>query len=209
MHGCLKTFKRLLREIEFQKSDQLILLGDYVSKGSDPLGTLEFIYDLKNSFNVIPLIGNHDVNILDYLIDPSSVSYSDIISQGNQDFLSLSQSKKIQIISFLQEMPFYYENEEFIFVHAGFDFKLQQPFLDKYSMLNTREMSYDPAKANNKTIIHGHVPTKIEIIQERISSRSNLIPLDNGCVYSELDGMGNLLCLEMKDMKLFIEPNID
>lgn len=33
IHGCLKTFKSLLKKISFSKSDELYILGDFIDRG--------------------------------------------------------------------------------------------------------------------------------------------------------------------------------
>ena len=58
IHGCARTFKKLvLEKVVLDKQDTLFLLGDYINKGPDSKGVLDFIFELKNSgFNVQCLI---------------------------------------------------------------------------------------------------------------------------------------------------------
>ncbi len=37
IHGCLLTFKALLKNIKLKKDDRLFLLGDYIDRGPDSL----------------------------------------------------------------------------------------------------------------------------------------------------------------------------
>lgn len=208
VHGCLNSFKHLVAQLNLTYSDHLILLGDYVSKGPNPLGTLEYVIRLQENYQLTALIGNHDLKLLDHLINPTSDSTSEIIGLGNSVFTKLQESRKQRLILFLQNLPFYLVLEDSIFVHAGFDFSSSNPFEDKEIMTTIRSFEYHKEHALGKRIFHGHVPTPLVKIQELVSQKEQIIPLDNGCVYNNIEGLGNLLCLEVNKMKLIVQPNI-
>jgi serine/threonine protein phosphatase 1 len=49
IHGCYKPFYELIvNTIELTKSDQLILLGDYIDRGEQSKEVIDFILELKN-----------------------------------------------------------------------------------------------------------------------------------------------------------------
>ncbi|CCH44043.1 hypothetical protein BN7_3602 [Wickerhamomyces ciferrii] len=61
VHGSLKPLKNLIEKVEFNNEmDQVILLGDYLSKGPDSIGVLD--YAMENGFKGI--LGNHELSIL-------------------------------------------------------------------------------------------------------------------------------------------------
>ncbi|NJN27938.1 MAG: hypothetical protein HC819_19175 [Cyclobacteriaceae bacterium] len=48
MHGCARSFIELVQhKVQLQKDDVLYLLGDYINKGPDSKGVLDFIFFLK------------------------------------------------------------------------------------------------------------------------------------------------------------------
>ena len=48
LHGCSRTFRKLILEnINLQKEDELYCLGDYVDRGPDSKGVIDFILELK------------------------------------------------------------------------------------------------------------------------------------------------------------------
>jgi serine/threonine protein phosphatase 1 len=57
IHGCFKPFYELVvNTIKLKKPDQLMLLGDYVDRGTQSREVIDFILDLeKNGFNVTAL----------------------------------------------------------------------------------------------------------------------------------------------------------
>jgi len=49
IHGCVKTFKKLVIDIiNLSKEDKLYLLGDYINKGPDSKGVIDFIFTLQD-----------------------------------------------------------------------------------------------------------------------------------------------------------------
>jgi serine/threonine protein phosphatase 1 len=109
----------------------------------------------------------------------------------------------------IDKFPYFIELDEFILVHAGFDFDSPEPYCETDEMLWIRDFKYNKQKALNKTIIRGHVPTPLETIIKNVQKREPIISLDNGCVYTGIDGLGHLLCLNLNTFELIIQPNID
>ena len=142
IHGCVDEFKQLLDKVNFNAAeDQLVLLGDYVDRGPASRETVEFVMNLVREKGAIALKGNHDQRFVDVLGDVDSLTEMKFFEHGGiQTFksfcgaeaLDLKQSKErirgkfSDHISFLNNLPFYYEDETHIYVHAG----LNPTFLD-------------------------------------------------------------------------------
>ncbi|AKF25339.1 diadenosine tetraphosphatase [Sulfurovum lithotrophicum] len=63
IQGCYSAFMKLLEEIDFDpKRDKLWLAGDLVNRGDASLETLEYIYSIKESVEVV--LGNHDLTLI-------------------------------------------------------------------------------------------------------------------------------------------------
>lgn len=63
LQGCYTAFRKLLEEIKFDPSkDKLWLVGDLVNRGEDSLATLEYIYSIRESVEVV--LGNHDLSLI-------------------------------------------------------------------------------------------------------------------------------------------------
>lgn len=61
IHGCIEEFDELLRQVSFvQGSDELILLGDLMDRGPDPVGVVRRAQEL----NALSVCGNHDLTHL-------------------------------------------------------------------------------------------------------------------------------------------------
>ncbi|VEU19618.1 DEKNAAC100502 [Brettanomyces naardenensis] len=61
IHGSLKPLQRLLRRVKFDnRNDQIVMLGDFLAKGKDSMGVLEWA--VKNNAGCV--LGNHEIEIL-------------------------------------------------------------------------------------------------------------------------------------------------
>ena len=213
IHGCFKPFyEMVVNVIKLTKSDQLILLGDYIDRGEQSKEVVDFIIDLiKKGFNVTPLAGNHELMLLDSWNDPEALyqwymnsGATTLFSLGIQDIVEIDK----QYIDFFTGLEFYKEIGKYIFVHAGFNDYTTDPFSDKHTMVWECSPHYENPVLNRRTIIHGHRPKTIEFVRKRISENSQVIPIDTGCVYEKEMGYGNLSALEINTMDLISVPCI-
>jgi serine/threonine protein phosphatase 1 len=211
IHGCFRPFYELVvNTIKLEKSDQLILLGDYIDRGNQSKDVIDFIIDLqKAGFNISPLAGNHEVMLLDAYNNPEILplwlmnsGMSTLLSFGIQDIKEIDY----RYIEYLSSLEYYKIIGQIIFVHAGFDDLAIDPFTDKHSMVWECRNSYQHPQLSGKTIIHGHRPKTVPNVQKLISDKSKVIPIDTGCVYSKEQGYGILSALEINSMTLFSVP---
>jgi serine/threonine protein phosphatase 1 len=63
----LTALDKLLEEINPQKEDVVVTLGDYVDRGPDSKGVMERLLELESRTTLIPLLGNHDQMLLDVI----------------------------------------------------------------------------------------------------------------------------------------------
>jgi serine/threonine protein phosphatase 1 len=218
IHGCLKTFQYLLEKtLHLTKEDKLYLLGDYIDRGPDSKGVIDHIISLsQNGFQIYPLRGNHEQMLLDSYYELPLIEQSWLKNGGTSTLESfgVTETKKIpsHYIAFFSSLKNYIELENFILIHAGLNFKINNPFDDSEAMLWIRQYTVDPSKVNDKILIQGHTPTSMENIKNSIILRKNThrIFLDNGCVYGNTHpDMGNLCCLNLEDMSLVYCKKID
>ena len=211
IHGCPNTFKELIEKIALTKDDQLFLIGDYIDKGLDSKGVLDFISQLdEEDYQLYPIRGNHEQMFLDVAQDNEYI----LTSYAQREHLNnlIDQGKIIEpYYSFFNSLPYYYELKDFFIVHAGFNFSAPNPFEDFDEMLWIRDYPVDKDWVGNKIILHGHTPCYKDVIMESIRNHYPIIPLDNGCVFSNgaTDGnYGNLLCFNLDTFEVVFQPNI-
>ncbi|PIV58709.1 MAG: serine/threonine protein phosphatase [Bacteroidetes bacterium CG02_land_8_20_14_3_00_31_25] len=213
IHGCINTFHALIEKINLQKNDNLFLIGDYVDRGTDSKGVVDYIIDLmETGYHIFPLLGNHEDDLLTLHKYDTPKLYKEHL-KTNQPNNIISEDFKIETkyIKFFSSLQLYYELESFLIVHAGFSFRNKNPYSDKDSMLWIRDFIYDGKKAKGKTIIHGHTPEELKEIEISVKNKNKIICLDNGCVFAneKEEGFGSLLCLDLDNFQLYIQQNID
>lgn len=228
IHGCLLTLKTLIEfQIRPEKTDELIFLGDYIDRGPDSKGVLDYVMNLeKEGYRVTALMGNHE----DYCLtaweeDQDAKSFLGIrpktktqreweIYGGRQMLESFDAERPRDIpesyINWMKKLHYYVERDNFIIVHAGLNFEEEDPFEDKFSMIWIREFEIIPEKIGNKKIIHGHVPVNLEYIDMAVNvPDSKFIDLDNGIYFSNRAGYGNLVALELTSNEYVVQSLMD
>lgn len=212
IHGCPNTFKALLYEkLAIQKSDEIYCIGDYVDRGNDSKGVIDCIIDLRlQGYQVHTLRGNHEQMMLDSTINMENLVLW-LTNGGEETLKSFGITSVAELpekyLAFLHETKLFIATDKHIFVHAGLNFRIDDPFTDEEAMLWTRDEYFDKAKINNRVLIHGHTPISFKaILKQRNTNRFNI---DNGCVFDYVPGLGNLVALSLHDMKFTAMQNIE
>lgn len=213
IHGCFNTFYELvIKEIDLHKDDRLVLLGDYIDRGEESREVIDFIIDLiETGFDIIPLRGNHEQMLLDAYNETTMQSLwfmnSGMTTLASFEIGDISELDG-KYIDFFTSLEYYLVSGNMIFVHAGFNDKIADPFTDVNTMIWECSREYTHNIFKGKTIIHGHRPRTIDDVIRLLSKKSNVIPVDTGCVYERELGYGNLSALEIGTMTLYSVPNI-
>ncbi len=219
VHGCLNTLKELVEEkVSITRDDTIIFLGDYIDRGPNSSGVLDYVIGLiKDGYNVFPLRGNHEENLLNSINEYDSRTLALFVTRINKspDLLDESGKVKQQYVDFISTLEFYIELDDFIIVHAGINFNVENPFDDKTSMLELRKTTPDQSVLQGKRIIYGHQVTPLSEIEKAVNERLTLIPLDNGCFYTkphkiyDHNQTGHLCCLNLDNFELLTQKNIE
>lgn len=212
IHGCSKTFKKLLlEEINIRKTDKIYCIGDYIDRGKDSKGVIDLILDLrKDGYEIYTLRGNHEQMMMDSVIDHQRSNLW-LMNGGIETLESFGISSVDELPgpygAFFAETEFFIATEQYVFVHAGLNFEADAPFNDREAMLWTRDEYFDPAKINNRIMIHGHTPIRFKQILSQLPSHK--INIDGGCVYKQRPGYGYLVAISLPGLELIPVRNIE
>ncbi|MBI9037075.1 MAG: serine/threonine protein phosphatase [Bacteroidales bacterium] len=228
IHGCSKTLKALIEDmIKPSKYDWLYFLGDYIDRGPDSKGVIDYLMHLQEEeYNSRFLMGNHeDVFLKTYeaelqkkkilgikLPNPAKKDWFDMFGRMTLGSFSVKNISDIpeKYINWIRELELYIELEKYILVHAGLNFSIENPFDDKESMLWIRDYKIIPKKINHKKIIHGHTPVSLEFIYLMNKKRNyHFLDLDNGCCLVNNEGYGNLVAYELNTHEIVVQNNIE
>lgn len=211
IHGCFKTFRRLLFErLQINLNDEIYLLGDYIDRGPDSKAVIDLIIDLQNkSYKIFPIAGNHESMFLDAVSGKNLTSW--LRSGAAKTFKSFKISSINQVpkeyFDFLNNLPYYIILDNFILVHGSLNFNSPEPFSDYQSMVWERVTFVDKSITEGRRLIVGHTPSTVFEIENSLSG--DFIRLDGGCVYNYDFRYGYLAALEINKMNLYFQKNIE
>jgi serine/threonine protein phosphatase 1 len=127
IHGCTTALRTLIGEVKPTPDDTLVTLGDYVDRGPDSKGTLDFLLELETKTNLVALLGNHEILFLDALlgrIDAASWlavgGHETMLSYDPKDPFPRSDKVPDSHIDFLvRRCRRHHEDARHLFVHAN------------------------------------------------------------------------------------------
>lgn len=218
-HGNSSTLKALLRSVRLERErDTVVFIGDLIDRGVDSKGVLDQIMQLqREQLDAVVVRGNHEQLLLDAAFGGDHESNLEFLDNGGETTLqSFGVGHPSQIpsvyLNFIRSMPFYWQNETHICIHAGLPCKLTEPIsaADKWEMLWTRSTWTDPAFLKGKKLVTGHC---IHSLQEiRVSLQTSHIFTDNGCfLRAGYRGgtKGNLVAVDLGTNELYVQPSLD
>ncbi len=203
IHGCITLLKMVVAQLDIDADkDTLIFIGDYIDRGPDPKGVIDYIIDIKKKIrNVICLSGNHEEMFLNYCLDrrdedlymanggmQTLKSYG-FTREGTEELI-LPESHR----EFFASLRTSYETDDYIFVHAGLRPGIPLNRQDHEDLLWIRFEFINSLYDFGKTVIFGHTPFSLN----KPLIDKNKIGIDTGAVYG-----GKLTCIELPEMKIY------
>lgn len=199
IHGCLRALDALLEQVNPQRDDLVVTLGDYVDRGPDSKGVLDRLLALRPCCRFVALKGNHDLMMLAGQEDLEH--FSEWLASGGKQTLESYQAKESRE-TFAEAVPArhwrflqddcvaYHETDTHFFVHANVyaDVPLaEQP--DYMLYWETVEEARWRPHESGKTMICGH----------SVQRSGRPLVLDHAiCIDTWVYGDGWLTCLDVE-----------
>ena len=224
IHGrCAQLLNLLDMLPRDPKTDTLVFLGDLIDRGADAPGCVDHILKLtrENPERVICLRGNHEQMLMDFL-DGHSTIWLTPVTGGERTFEqytglpvrvrseadleemrnALAQSLPAEHLAFMRGLPFYYEDEHAIYVHAGLDEGKHPRESSPLSLLWMRDMDFYK-NYRGKPCVFGHTPTPLLPLRGRLGRHGiyishSAVGLDTG-----YNHQSPLSCLSLPDFNLY------
>lgn len=210
IHGCLKTLKALWKTLRDYPDALLIFVGDYIDRGPDSKGVVDFLLQKQHERECVFLRGNHEQMLLDayktgdaygWMVNGGEATLS---SYGND--IRVTELPENHLEFYKQTLP-YYETKDYFFVHAGAqpektlaeckkDPSAMKFFLWGREHINLYETAWE------KVVVFGHTPKKEPI------DRKQMIGIDTGCVYKK-SGFRKLTAVLLPDRTFIQQPSLD
>jgi serine/threonine protein phosphatase 1 len=147
IHGDLehleKLFAKLAKQAQLDKDDTIVFMGDYVDRGFYSRQVLDFVRVRAKELSparVIALRGNHEDGWLrviaggwpEFVLPPGNGCLACLRSYSGQLYFpgDLPTEKELaammagsffpeEVVAWLKDLPYFYEDEHAIYVHAG------------------------------------------------------------------------------------------
>ena len=216
IHGCYKTFQKLINdEVQLTKDDELFILGDYIDRGPDSKKVIDSILEKQaEGFNINCLLGNHELMMINSQTDARqyrlwTVNGGDVALQSFGNPLEAIEDK---YWNFLNDLPYYYQTDEYLFVHAGLNLNAENPLEEKEAMVWVRDWNNDHQWQGEQIIIHGHTPISKEQIEKSLTEldKVKVLNIDAGCYAKDFEeGLGYLCAFDLSNRQLYFQTNID
>lgn len=196
IHGCLTSLETMFKVVQPTTDDLVVTLGDYVDRGPDSKGVIDFLLEKKKTQHLVHLMGNHEVQMIRALETKQDCErfLSDLC--GGKDTLDSYGGSFEDVLEthwdFLKSAALYHELDDFILVHAGLEAGVAVSAQDRETYYYQRFYSQQP-HSSGKTIVCGHT-----IQGDLPTDLGHAICLDT-CAY----GGGWLSALELETGKIW------
>ncbi|MEM9157400.1 MAG: metallophosphoesterase family protein [Verrucomicrobiota bacterium] len=126
IHGCLAPLQLLWKTLDPQIDDRVIFVGDYVDRGPDSKGVIDFLIGLQaQGFNITFLSGNHEEKFFLSRMDLTDRAHwlevwggpETLESYGPNGFDDVPEAHW----EFLRKCQSYLETDTHIYVHANLE----------------------------------------------------------------------------------------
>ena len=224
IHGrCAQLLNLLDMLPRDPENDTLVFLGDLIDRGADAPGCVAHILKLcrENPERVICLRGNHEQMLMDFREGHSNFWLTPVVGgertfeqytgqhariDSEQDLEEMralfERSFPAEHLAFMQQMPFYYEDEFAIYVHAGLDEGKHPSESTPMSLLWMRDMDFYK-NYRGKPCVFGHTPTPLLPLRGRLGRHGiyishSAVGLDTG-----YNSQSPLSCISLPDFSLY------
>ena len=199
IHGNLSHLELLMDKIKpalNPQRDTLVFLGDYIDRGPDSKGVVDFVLRLRTELpHVVCLKGNHEALFLDWYLNGRDYDLY-LYNGGGATIRSYSREGELKIpqghLDFFTSLRLYYETEQYIFVHAGLRRGIPLQEQDPHDLVWIRDEFILSPHDFGKVVVFGHTP------MQRVFVAPNKIGIDTGAVYG-----GALTCLELPAQRFY------
>ena len=174
-HGEYGLFCKLLEKIKFSDRDEMIVCGDMLDKGSEPVRLAKFVFSMPN---IRCIMGNHEYQFLKFywsLMQNSPEDFDEVLAKLQAYHQRDGHLLDWETVDKLESLPPYLEERGFICVHAGIPLTAQRRF-PPLSAVSVEQLIYDrnfkePSvlPQGEPCVFFGHTPTNY------VGNRSDII----------------------------------
>jgi serine/threonine protein phosphatase 1 len=186
IHGCLNKLQYLIKRCQRdagKRPAKFVFLGDYIDRGPDSRGVIEFLVDLQSQQPdlTVCLAGNHEELALAALCAGQHEKW--LRNGGNETLRSYGISSLADFpphhIDWFNTLIDQHDDGRRLFVHAGINPLRPLDQQDDHDLRWMREPFLSDDHDYGRLIVHGHTPLQTDLPDQR----HNRLNLDTGAVY--------------------------
>ena len=167
IHGQLDMLKTAVKYIKKNNGTKVICIGDYIDRGPDSLGVLEYLMDPPKNIEFICLKGNHEDMMVDPYFKYNSFNY----------YCGIFKVKTLgrlphKVMEWMRDLKLFHIEGDNIFAHAYYDPKELPANQNPSAILWTRFIMGEDFGSNKLFLNHGHTPFRNG--PEAMANRFNL-----------------------------------
>ena len=167
IHGCLTALETMMEVVKPSRDDLVVTLGDYVDRGPDSKGVIDYLLEFREDHKLVPLMGNHEIQMIRALETRGDrerflsemCGGRDTLASYGGDFADVPEEHW----DFMREAALYHELEHHILVHAGLAADLPVDGQDRETYYYQRFFSQEPHQSGKMVVcghtIQGELPT--------------------------------------------------
>ena len=180
IHGCAKALDTLIETIAPTSSDELVFLGDYIDRGPNSRDVVKQVIEVGKSCRTVALRGNHEIMLLGVAL--YGLDDKVWLSNGGNTTLFSYGGKLSKIpedhLEFFRDLRPYYETDDSIFVHAGYDPALEMRHQEETSLYWMHLDDPLPGPhISGKRVFVGHTPQPDGMVRDA----EHLVAIDTYC----------------------------
>ena len=202
IHGCLAPLEHLWTAIAPKADDRIVFLGDYIDRGPDSKGVIDFILARLPDFDITCLTGNHEEKFFLARIDHTELAHwleawgggATLQSYGPGGFDDVPETHW----DFLRQNLPYLETDTHVFVHANLEPDLPLDQQPPFTLVHKKFGKPKP-HVSGKVMVCGHTALKSHV------------PLNLGhavCIDTDPGRGGWLTCLHVETERYW-QANVD
>ncbi|MGL5541430.1 MAG: metallophosphoesterase [Erysipelotrichaceae bacterium] len=131
IHGRNDRLLQLLEHLQLQPEDTLYVLGDLIDRGRQSMAVLK---TCMGHPQIQVIVGNHEEMLKGALQEYPKVIAGMIDPFLYREFLKLTSKEQLDLIGWLNQLPYFVVFDDYLLVHAGFDPKLLKVALSEQSL---------------------------------------------------------------------------
>jgi serine/threonine protein phosphatase 1 len=183
IHGCAKSLRAVVDAIELKPRDTIVTLGDCVDRGPDSAGVIEELFRLREKCKLIPLLGNHEELMLNYLDGkPQPDDWLECGGAATVASYRDADGRPISLppehVDFIRGWSDYFETDAHFFAHANYE--PERPLaMQHWQTMRWQSLKFgipDPHESGKQAVV-GHTSLK----NGEILDVGHLVCIDTFC----------------------------